>query len=97
MSDVERPGHGARFAFELLASEGARARYRVRVIDAAAEAEAEATVTPDAVELGGFEPAIDAWSRKSALAFLEVVQRGWDEEAGWPRRLQRWRQHDPRR
>lgn len=94
---LERPEHGARFSFELLRSDGPRATYAVHVIDAEREATAEATVTPEGVELSAFEGSIEAWAHKSARAFLEVVQRGWDEEAGWPKRLQRWRQHDPRR
>ncbi len=97
MSDVERPQNGARFSFELLESEAGRARYRVTVVSDTDPAIATAIVTPDRVDLSAFEGPIDAWGAKSALAFLEVVRRGWDEEAGWPKRLQRWRQHDPRR
>lgn len=92
MTDLERPSHGARFGFELLEAQGARARYRVTVAWETAQAEAEAIVTDSSTSLGAFDTPPEAWAAKSALAFLEVLQRGYDEEAGWPRRLQRWRQ-----
>jgi hypothetical protein len=91
MSAIERPSHGARFSFERVAVDGESARYVVRVVEAEREAEAEARVSPAALELGRFEGSIEPWAGKAARAFLEVIQRGYDAEAGWPRRVQRWR------
>jgi hypothetical protein len=44
-----------------------------------------------APERARFEGSIEPWAEKAARAFLEVIQRGYDAEAGWPRRVQRWR------
>jgi hypothetical protein len=43
------------------------------------------------VELGPFRGSVDPWAERSARAFLDVIQRGYDHEAGWPRHVQRWR------
>lgn len=92
MSAIERPSHGARFSFERVDVEQDSARYVVRVVEADKHAEAEASVSPSGLELGRFEGVIEPWAEKAARAFLEVIQRGYDPEAGWPRRVQRWRQ-----
>lgn len=92
MSDDEAPRHGARFRFELATTSGAAARYRVVITTADARRHADAEVTPDTVRVGSYDGAVEPWAQKSAVAFLEVLARSFDEEIGWPRRVQRWRQ-----
>jgi hypothetical protein len=89
MSD--KPSHGARFTFDRLAVEGEAARYGVLVVGPEREERAEARLTPTSVELGPFRGSVDPWAERSARAFLDVIQRGYDHEAGWPRHVQRWR------
>lgn len=92
MSDDEAPRHGARFLFELAEVRGSEARYRVAITTPEARSHADAVVTPDTVRVGGYDGAVEPWAQKSAVAFLEVVARAFDDEIGWPRRVQRWRQ-----
>ncbi|MFO0710876.1 MAG: hypothetical protein U0353_13605 [Sandaracinus sp.] len=90
---VERPKHGARFVFERIAAEGSRARYRVTIADETGEHVALAELDSSAARVAPLTSAavLDPWASATALGFLDVIQRGYGQEQGWPRRVQRWR------
>lgn len=91
----DAPAHGARFRFDLVEASGSTAIYRVLVTASSARATAQARVSAPMVnarvQVGPYEGAIEPWAARTVVAFLEVLARSFDEETGWPRRIERWR------
>lgn len=97
VSHPERPEHGARFTFDRVTVDEARAEYRVSIAVADHEFVGTAILqrSDGAMELTAWSPSIpDAvWIVDTARAFLRTLYANHkdDDASAWPRRVRRWR------
>lgn len=97
VSHPERPERGARFTFDRVDVDDARAEYRVTVAVATMEFATTALLRRDGgdIQLASWSPVTPEpqWIHETVRAFLKTMHANHcdDEPASWPRRVRRWR------